>query len=113
MTKSICNPCFDGDHSECVDPRCECPCKPRMTKTNLEDDWEKDWKEFYGLYGDIGRSEEDIKDFIRQHIVQEQEKSQVERKKDREEIIDKLEKLLQRYLSVGRIVEVLEELKEV
>lgn len=26
--------------------------------------WEERWKEFYGLYGDIGRSEEDIKSFI-------------------------------------------------
>ena len=89
MTKSICNPCFDGDHSECVDPRCECPCKPRMTKTNLEDDWEKDWKEFYGLYGDIGRSEEDIKDFIRKLIVQE-------RKNSREEFLEDLKIILSR-----------------
>jgi hypothetical protein len=22
-----CNPCFDGDHNECVDKRCECPKK--------------------------------------------------------------------------------------
>jgi len=100
-----------------------------MTKTNLEDDWEKDWKEFYGLYGDIGRSEEDIKDFIRKLIVQERKNSREEfledlkiilsrtgkepsrKEKDREEILEKLSNLLGRYLSAGRVAKVLEELK--
>ena len=24
--KSVCNNCFDGDHFQCVDARCECVC---------------------------------------------------------------------------------------
>ena len=99
-----------------------------MNNNNLEN-WEKDWKEFYGLYGDIGRSEEDIKDFIRKLIVQERKNSREEfledlkiilsrtgkepsrKEKDREEILEKLSNLLGRYLSAGRVAKVLEELK--
>lgn len=41
-TKSICNPCFDGDHNECVDKRCECPCKPRNPQP--QESWEEKLK---------------------------------------------------------------------
>lgn len=33
---SECNPCFDGEHKECVSSGCECPCKPRDIK-----EWQK------------------------------------------------------------------------
>lgn len=35
-------------------------------------DWEKDWQAFYSFYGDIGRSEEDIKDFIRSLLASQE-----------------------------------------
>ena len=100
-----------------------------MSDSIKQNNWEKDWKEFYGLYGDIGRSEEDIKDFIRKLIVQERKNSREEfledlkiilsrtgkepnrKEKDREEILEKLSNLLGRYLSAGRVAKVLEELK--
>jgi hypothetical protein len=34
---SQCNPCFDGEHEECVDLRCECSCKQKNDKDKIEE----------------------------------------------------------------------------
>jgi len=70
---------------------------PKPTK------WEDEWQEFYGLYGDIGRSEEDIKHFIRQLL--EAQKLETERllPKKYGGLPEKLERITERDMLASRM----------
>ena len=61
MPQNISNCTTCGRTSEVVDMS-RCPF------CTISIQWKEEWKEFYGLYGDIGRSEEDIKVFITQTL---------------------------------------------